>query len=303
MIDWKSYQGVEVITAQAGRGIVPRRHPRWGWNSKLDFDNVTLLLLSDDTQLVICDLCNFNGITGYDPYVKPEEEKTIKDQSNTLLSHFSGKHWVKNPRGPLYTDDQIRDVIKIWRKWHKSGVKNWSKLVIDELDRLGIKPHRGDEWTKGAASALVRTYGVTKKFKSVRAAALTDADRELIKKLAGLAVAEEEEIELPADGSGNPTVTIGAGGGGAPGATFTMAIGGGGTAGGVSKGHQVPTVTSVVVPVPEALAEAPSEASESLYVHLGELEDGTPLFKYLRKKNGHKTWIMMAGKRVKGIEV
>lgn len=300
MIDWKSYQGVDVIEAQKG---VLKRHPRWGWDTPVEFQNVTLLLLADDTELVICDLCTFNGITGYEPYAKPETEKTLKEQSNKLLSHFSGKHWVKKPRGSYYTDDQIRTVIKIWLKWRSTKISNWTQRAIDELNGMGIKPYRGDTWTRGAVSSLAKVYAKNKKFKNVKAASLTEADKELIRKLArGAASEPEKENEVPV-GEGNPTLSFGAGGGGGlPG--MTIAVGAGGGQGkNTSGGHQV--ATPVMVPGVEAPepAPVPAEASEVLYKHLGELEDGTPIFQYLRKKNGHRTWIMMAGKRIKGIEI
>lgn len=316
MTTWTSYQGIEVIESHAA----PARHPRWGYENLVALKGGTLLLLSDGTTLVVCDSCEYNGLTGYEPYVKPEGElKEIVKQSDSVLSHVNGKHRA-NRRTSLYTDDQIKVAIKIWLKWRGSNVKNWTKSACDELERRGFQPLRGEHWTPGQLGSLVRTYMKNQKFKNIKAAPMSEAEQgafalyarvgrgsssrdsaaheegknEVARKLPRQhtrvdfkKIIADSEAARAARLKNEEEVEVPTGD--SPNPTLNIVV---------PRGPAAPTKALVIDEAPVVVpSSSPSltVVPQSDYEHVVELPNGDPMFKY---KGG-----LMVGKPVKGVEV
>jgi len=298
------------------------RHPRWGYDNPVKLDGATSLLLSDGTTVVVCNSCDYNGLTGYEPYAKPEGE--IKDeihQSDSVLAHINGKHHPNkaNRRTSFYDDERLRVAIKIWLKWRNTNTKNWTKKACEELDRMGIKPFRGDNWNVGQLGGLVRDQIRKPKFKNLKAAHLTEEDQaylaSLVRESAREAAAagpttvasnaritekkphehkpvdfvkiieeqeaakQQEEVVVPA---GDPVLTFADLDAPAPKV--------------VEDEKPVPSQTERLAPPPRRDTPRPVPAlSGNGFVHVADLPDGTPLFTYKGQ--------LMVGKPVKGVEV
>lgn len=173
-----SYQGVAVEDVQPE---VPARHPRWGYDAEkmAPLKGASLLLLADGTLVVVCDLCEYNGITGHEPYVKPEKEVPILQQTNSVMPHINARHHP-NTNFPRYTDDQIRAAIKVWLKWKNTRVLGWVQHACDELEGLGFKPWLSDHWTRDKLGSLIRSNMSKSRFKDVEAGPMNDTDREAL---------------------------------------------------------------------------------------------------------------------------
>ncbi len=203
---WTSYQGIEVVESDSK---VQYRHPRTGASnlSTYPLEGASLLALADGVFLVVCDVkdCNFNGITGREPYVKPEgEQRSIADQSRSLFSHINGSHRrIKKPvvkattkkkvipvkpssRG--YSEAQIRVAIKVWLKWRYVGAsgeaKQWTQGACDELTRLGLRPNISNEWTPDQLGSLVRKHIGQDKYKDIRTASMDSVLAEMVREAA-----------------------------------------------------------------------------------------------------------------------
>ncbi len=265
----KTYAGVEIIESES----VPVRHPRWGYEKLAVLKGATLYLLADGTTLVVCDDCGYNGLTGKEPYIKPEGDyKPILKQADSILSHRNGTHMLAKPRGPMYTEDQIKAVIKIWLKWKATGIKSWGQSACDELTRLGFKTYRGGEWTPSVLGSLARVYTKRQNFRNIKAAPMSEADREVVK-----AVAKENKdvpkLNFVGRGGGDVDET--------PIRQLKVDLNEK-----FSKGHSVPDVLPAM--------PAPTEYKGD-FEFIANLDDGTPLFRY--------KGVLMVGKPVKGVEI
>lgn len=323
MTVWSSYQGVEVADIQPD---VPVRHPRWGYDKPARLSGASLLMLADGILLVVCNECGYNGLTGSDPYVKPEgDHKSIIKQADSLLSHINGKHHPSKAdrRTSRYTDDQIKVAIKIWLKWRNTRVKNWTQAACDEIGRLGFKPSYAEQWSPDQLGSLVRSYMNRPEFKNVRPAPMNDSDRDAIAAMVRDAAAREgnqnsvaanaritqtrprgtridydqivKDSEAVKNERQNEEATVATH---APTPTLNFVS---------TNGGSEPTPTRVLVmtePEPEPGSEpvVPDQRRAVVlppvgagnYEHLLDL-DGTPVFRY--------KGVLMAGKPVKGIEV
>jgi len=220
---WTSYQGVEVVDSESG---VKYRHPRLKADSnKLTaLEGASLLALADGTLLVVCDFegCGYNGITGTQPYVKPEgEPRGIVEQAGSLFSHINWKHLstrfdasvvarsVKPKPAPKlnpeahhhkYTDAQIKVAIKIWLKWKATDVFRWGQAACDELERLGFVPSISDKWNPDQLGSLVRWHTKKDKFKNIKAGPMDEADQaaleEMVKQSAERAAASSKKSSV-----------------------------------------------------------------------------------------------------------
>jgi hypothetical protein len=180
MTVWTEYQGVEVKDSDPK---VPCRPPNGGYDAKKlgTLVDSTLLGLADGTFLVVCNDCGFNGLTGNEPYVRPEGEyKDIVHQADSVRAHKSSTHWRKAGRPQIYTEGQIKVVIKTWLKWKATRTRKWAQFAVDELDSLGFKPALSERWTAGALGTLVRKYMQKDPYKNIKAAAMDDNDREAL---------------------------------------------------------------------------------------------------------------------------
>lgn len=290
-----AYQGVEVIATE----VVPVRHPRWGYEKLTVLKDASLLLLADETALVVCNECQYNGITGRQPYKMPEGKYlSIIKQADAVMSHLAGTHWRSTPRGSMYTDNQIKVMIKVWLKWSTTGVKNWGQSACSELDRLGFKPFRMDTWNPSALGGLVRIYRKLDRFKNIKAGPVSQEDREDLAKMVREVAARE--------GAGKASVASTARitearpqtaerqeeNGVSPKLSFTVP----------GEGATEPTPTRTIQMPPEkvgksipAMVMPPVELVTSDYEFIVELEDGTPMFRY--------KGVLMVGKKVKNIEI
>lgn len=163
---WDEYQGVKVEICQ---DTVKARHPRHGYDQKKmwDLEQASLLLLADETYLVVCD-CGYNGLTGKKPYVKPEGPyKDITKQVDSVMAHKSATHWVKVTRGSLYSDAEIKTVISIYLKWKQIGGEDWNQRALDEIDLSGIKSRSGGKVTPSAVRNVLSRYRHQDKFRNV----------------------------------------------------------------------------------------------------------------------------------------
>lgn len=163
---WNEYQGVKVEICQE---TVRARHPRHGYDQKKmwDLEQASLLLLADETYLVVCD-CGYNGLTGKKPYVKPEGPyKDITKQVDSVMAHKSATHWVKIARGSLYSDAEIKTVISIYLKWKQIGGEDWNQRALDEIDLFGIKSRSGGKVTPSAVRNVLSRYRHQDKFRNV----------------------------------------------------------------------------------------------------------------------------------------
>ncbi|HEY6020504.1 MAG TPA: hypothetical protein VIY48_11555 [Candidatus Paceibacterota bacterium] len=198
MTVWTSYQGVEVVESDPK---VPCRHPRWGYDKLATLSGATLLGLADDVFVVVCNDCSYNGLTGNEPYVKPEGEYLpIIKQADRVMSHRNGTHNLRSPRSPLYSEEMIKVVIKVFLKWKNIKVKNWAEAAAAELNSLGFKPYRGDAWSGSTVSHLANSYLKKDKYKNVKAAPLDEREREF------LASMVHEAAERESARTGRPVV-------------------------------------------------------------------------------------------------
>lgn len=318
------YAGVEVVDSQPA----PVRHPRWGRERPTVLKGAQLLLLADETALVVCgeEGCNYNGITGSDPYATPVDGvKPIMDQADSVLAHKSGKHWLKAPRGSMYSDQKIMVAIKIYLKWKATHLRNWSQFAVNELDALGFTPYRSDRWTTGALSALVNTQMKKPQFKNIKAAPLSEADQEVLSKMVLEAAGREaalsgskstlaataritpakkrepidsnkiiadvrpnkEEADVPAASAPVPAST--------PKISFASLSAETKTVN-AARNVSFPDESYVkVASQPGSLVSLPPvEFIDNGFKYIADLPDGTPLFTY----HG----VLMAGKEVKGIQ-
>lgn len=313
---WTSYAGIEVIDSQ----VSPVRHPRWGYERPVSLKGGSLLMLADETLLVVCDTCGYNGLTANAPYVKPEGEyKPIMNQADSVQAHMSGTHLLKAPRHPMYTDDQIKVAIKVFLKWRGSRIKNWTLSAANELESMGFKPYRGEHWTPGSLGSLARHYMLQPKFKNIKAATMSEAEQKALAEMVREAAASSNgdlaqtariteskktthkhtpiDFEKIISQRGAPEVeqddkqetnvpvannpTLNFVGRGEPASTKTMTI--------EPEQRQPRPAPTYVNPAP-----APMEAVSLGYEHIVELPDGVPMFKY--------KGILMAGRPIKGVE-
>ena len=326
---WTSYAGVEVVEVDSQ---VKCRHPRWGYDPMrlATLKGASLLLLVDETLLVVCDECGYNGLTGSDPYVKPEGEyRSIIKQADSLLSHINGTHHSGkvSRRATMYTEGQIKVAVKTWLKWRGAGVKNWTQSACDELEKRGFKPLYAEHWTPVQLGSLVRGYMKKSEFKNLKAAPMVDEpEQESLVAMVRDAVAREgrrgthvaDNVRITQQRVPHKHTPI----------DFEKIIADAEATKGVRQKEEVsvsgtdhiseatsnpilnfvdsgvestPTKTLVIEQSASSFTPAPRQPEvvvvpkvESEYEHVLEL-DGTPLFKY--------KGVLMAGKPVKGIEV
>ena len=319
---WKTYQGIEVIESQPA----PVRHPRHGYKHPTVLKGGSLLLLADETPLVVCDTegCGYNGITGEKPYVKPSGDdatKTILKQADTVRAHINGMHHPNKPnrRTSFYEDEKLRVIIKIWLKWKHTNIRNWTHKACEELDQMGFKPFRGDSWTAGQLGSLTREQIRKPKFKNLRAAALTDNDKAYLASLApqgttghhvsngaddhvhvpvdfvkiieeqeaAKSAQQEEDVAVPA---GEPVLTFAAGREETPARTLTLKE--------IDEINQDEEPEKPVKPSPRKAAsnlQVDQPQSSNGFVYVAALPDGSPLFTYKGK--------LMVGKLIKDVQV
>lgn len=182
MANWAFYQGVEVVDTQSN---IKARHPRWAYDEKRMgvLKGATLLALADGIFVVVCDVCGYNGITGAEPYVKPEGDYSpILKQADSVRSHINGIHHPNkvNRRTSLYEDAVIKVAIKTYLKWKRTAVRGFAERACEELDAMGFKTYRGGRWTSGSLGSLVRTHIKEPKFKNIKAAPMDEEDHRVI---------------------------------------------------------------------------------------------------------------------------
>ena len=195
---WTEYQGIKVVDCDSN---VPCRHPRWGYDPKrlAKLKGACLLALADDTWIVVCNDCGYNGLTGNDPYVTPTGEyKSIMSQSDSVLAHKSGTHWLRAPRPSMYTDAQIKVVIKVYLKWKASGIRNYTQAAATELNKLGFMPFHSKQWTTGSIGHLVRDYASKDKFRNIKAGPMTEEDLDTLAEMVRSSQAQVSQSALSA---------------------------------------------------------------------------------------------------------
>jgi hypothetical protein len=321
MTVWTSYQGIEVIESDPN---VKVRHPRWGYDPKTlaTLKESVLLLLADGILLVVCDEpgCGFNGITGFEPYVKPEgEQKSILKQADSVLSHRNATHDRKAGRKPMYSDDVIKVVIKTYIKWKSTRIRGWSDSAAKELEDLGFRPAHSGHWTGSVVVSLANRYMKEERFKNIKAAAMDDDDKETLARMVREAaaanggknslgstaritekhkhtpvdfaaiIAAKGDVSTAPDQDKEEAVVA------APRTpTLTFAA---------NSAEPAPVKTLVVDPkvvAKETWSDYPPHLRDvvlppSDYTHVVDLPDGTPMFMY--------KGVLMAGKPVKGVSV
>lgn len=201
-----SYQGLEVVDFES---TVLARHPRWGHDPEkmAPLKGASLLFLSDGSLVVVCDECDFNGVTGHNPYVKPDVERPIVEQADSVMPHINAKHNPsRNGDGSTkYTDGQIRAAIKIWLKWKGSHRLGWVQEACDELEAIGFRPWHGGHWMRDQLGSLMRSSMRKERFKNIEAGPMTNADRESLAALVReIAIREGKD---PATVAGNARIT------------------------------------------------------------------------------------------------
>lgn len=193
MAIWTAYQGVEVLESDSK---VKCRHPKFGYDPKrlATLAGASLLALADGTFLVVCDECGFNGLTGREPYVKPEGDYLpIIKQADSLLAHINGMHHP-NKEGRVstrYTNEQIKVAIKVWLKWRATGILNWTTSACEELESLGFKPYASSAWNAGQLGSLVRRYIKRPEFKNLKAGPMDEEDKAALEAMLREAQARE----------------------------------------------------------------------------------------------------------------
>lgn len=192
MTVWTAYQGVPVESSDK----VKCRHPKHIYDPDKMYvlKDASLLALEGDIWLVVCDLCGYNGITGRDPYVKPDGEyPSIVKQTDSLLAHINGMHHPS--RGDRvsnrYTNEQIKVAIKIWLKWRSTGIANWTTSACAELQSLGFKPYSSPAWNPSQLGSLVRSYIRRPEFKNVKAGPMDEDDKAALAEMVREAQARE----------------------------------------------------------------------------------------------------------------
>lgn len=301
---YTEYQGVEVVTSDP---TVKARHPRYGYGEMTLLKDASLLALVDGTFLVVCDECGFNGITGREPYVKPEgEQKPIVKQADSVLSHKSGTHWRKPGRPQLYTEDAIRVVIKIALKWKSTKIRNWARAACTELDQMGFKPALGESWTTGALGNLLRTYSKQAPYKNLKPGPMTQEDQHVIEEMVRAAIAREagkagthvaDNVRVTAKKPHTPidfAAIIEAKNKDIEDDAAEQREGDGEVH--VSNDPKLSFSKSVTTPVRSlTVPVAAAQTAEGRFKHLLDLPTGEPVF----------TWdgVLMVGKPIKGVEV
>lgn len=316
---YTEYQGVAVADIQSE---VKYRHPKWGYDEDKmpTMDKASLLLLADSTLIVVCDEdgCGFNGLTGRAPYVKPQGEyKTVLSKADSVLAHKSSMHWRTPGRPPIYTEEDIKAVIKIWLKWKSTKIRGWGKAAAADMNRIGMKPAHAASWTSSSMGSIVRNNIHRDEFKNLRAAPMSDDDRILARMirnatdqgggpttvannarvterkrgtpidLAAIIASKETPTPLQPQKEEQPVTTA------KPTLSFAS----------LDRETAPPAFVIESVAVPAATVPAPAQqqtvplvsSSDSSYQHLAVMPDGSPVFVY----NGS----LMVGKIVKGIQV
>ncbi len=172
-----TYQGIAVFAVEPATC----RHPRYGDSRPVTLKGASLLLLADGVEVVVCNKCGYNVFTGTEPYVKPEGAiPAPQQQANRVTSHMSTTHLRKQPARPLYTDAQIKVIIKVYLKWLAIGkatkLRNFAESAADELNKLHFKPYRAESWNGASVSSAAHSHMGKPQFKGVVAAPLTSDD-------------------------------------------------------------------------------------------------------------------------------
>lgn len=303
------------------------RHPRWGYDPKTlaTLKESSLLALVDGTFLVVCDEpeCGFNGITGFEPYVKPEGEyKPIIKQADSVLSHRNATHDRKAGRKPIYSDDVIKVVIKTYLKWKSTRIRGWSESAAQELEAMGFKPAHGEHWSGSIVVSLANRYQKEERFRNIKAGPMDDDDKEVLAKMvrdaaaasggrntlgntaritekhkhtpvdfAAIIAAKGDVSTVPVQDEPKEEAAVTA----PRTPTLTFAA---------NSAEPTPVTTIKVDPKvavsKEAWVDYPPHLRDvvlppSDYTHVVDLPDGTPMFMY--------KGVLMAGKPVKGVSV
>jgi hypothetical protein len=180
----KYYQGLHIIETEIG---LPCRHPKLG-AGKAVLKGAGLLLLEDGSDVVVCFDCGYNGITRDQPYGMRDRSvtRTLLQQADTVQTHRSATHNRTVPWHPLYNDDQIKKVIRVYLKWlavyKATRIRNWGALAAEELNQAGVKPFRATAWTSSTVGNLAREHLDKPQFKNLRPLAITDEQVEYLRR-------------------------------------------------------------------------------------------------------------------------
>lgn len=128
--------GIEVIAREIATGP----HPRWGMQHPNTYHYITRLLLADETERYECNHCHL-----VDPSV------------DSIKAHLSA-HSTKIPQ-PLTPVPTIRTVLKEVAKARRLyGAGRYATPAAEALNKLGLQPAHGAEWTPQSVSSLYNRY-------------------------------------------------------------------------------------------------------------------------------------------------
>lgn len=133
------YDQVDGLTVIA-REIATGPHPRWGMKHPNTYHYITRLLLEDESERFECNHCHLA-----DPRL------------DSIKAHLSA-HSTKLPK-PLTPEPVLRAVIREAVKARRiHGVARYAGPAAEALNKLGVQPAHGAEWTAQGVSSLYNRY-------------------------------------------------------------------------------------------------------------------------------------------------
>lgn len=127
--------GVEIIARDVA--YAPHPNPRFG-GKLVPFATVSKLLLADDTERYECKECGYTA-----------------DTTRKVVAHQSGKH---AERDFSYDETTIRTLLRTVKRFKAAKSRSWAQDAAIELNRLGLKTHRGHIFTATNVSSLFSKY-------------------------------------------------------------------------------------------------------------------------------------------------
>lgn len=128
--------GIEVIAREIATGP----HPRWGMQHPNTYHYITRLLLANETERYECNHCHL-----LDPNL------------GSIKAHLSA-HSMKIPQ-PLTPIPTLRTVLREAAKARRlHGPGRYAAPAAVALNKLGVVPAQGGEWTAQSVSSLYNRY-------------------------------------------------------------------------------------------------------------------------------------------------
>lgn len=135
-------------------------HPRWP-DRLVPRAGVTKALLADGSEVYLCDgggktVCHFVG-----------------DNPTSVVSHRNGTHQRVAPRGSLYGDTALRQIVGEVEKAKRAKVRGYAEAAAKALNASDVKTIHGGPWTASAVSGIYRAWGATVKVRIPKPSTVT----------------------------------------------------------------------------------------------------------------------------------